>query len=383
MKALSVIHYPFYGGPANQILQLRAPLAELGWDNPVVLPLPTGDAARRLTADGCEVVEIRLGRLRAVRKPSVHINTAASLWPDIRRLRRAIRSTRADVVMIHGIVNPHSTIAARLEGVPVVWQVLDSRTPAPLINIMMPVVRRTAAVIMSTGAEVAIHHGLDPARTLSYFPPVDIERFGPDASARESARRELRAGEGPLVGMLANLNPQKGHRYFVEAASLVHKRRPDARFVILGGIFDTHREYAVEMRQAVSRLGLSAVMSFVDPGDRASLLLPALDLFVLSSERRSEGIPTAMLEAMSCGVPVVAAAVGSVPETLNGSAAGRLVPPERSDLLAAAILDEIELPDRLRIRSAAARATAVARFDRRRCAEVHVLAFQHALASSP
>ncbi len=79
-------------------------------------------------------------------------------------------------------------------------------------------------------------------------------------------------------------------------------------------------------------------------GDRDDVadLLPAFDVFALPS--RYEGLPTAVAEAMACGVPVVAAAVNAVPDLVEPGVSGLLVPPARPDLLAAAISYLLDRP---------------------------------------
>jgi len=79
-------------------------------------------------------------------------------------------------------------------------------------------------------------------------------------------------------------------------------------------------------------------------GERADVLsiLPAFDVFALPS--RYEGLPTAIVEAMICGVPVVATAVNSVPDLVLPDETGLLVPPHRPHLLAAAIQHLLDSP---------------------------------------
>jgi glycosyltransferase involved in cell wall biosynthesis len=357
-------------------------LAHLGWENPVVLPDDGNVAAERLAAAGVEVHTMPLGRLRATADLDVQLRFATGLRGDIRRLRGLIRAHRADVVVLHGIVNPQAAFAAHLERIPTVWQVLDTRTPEPLVRTVVPVMRRTAGAIMSTGRAVAEAHGLQPDRdrVIEYFPPVDIQVFTSDQARRNDARAILGlAPEAPVIGTLGNLNPQKGHEYFIDAAAQLHAMAPDVRFVILGAPFDTHRDYERRLRDRIAQQGLSESFLIRDPGDRVVDLLPALDIYVLSSVRRSEGIPTAMLEALSCGIPVVASAVGAVPETLTDTGAGELVAPEASDELFRVLSSLLKDPAALGAMAARARELACARFSSEACAATHQQAFELAM----
>ena len=80
-------------------------------------------------------------------------------------------------------------------------------------------------------------------------------------------------------------------------------------------------------------------------GQRNDVLdvLPAFDVFALPS--RYQGLPTAIVEAMICGVPVIATAVNAVPDLVIPGEAGVLAPPRRPDLLAAALRHLLDSPD--------------------------------------
>jgi glycosyltransferase involved in cell wall biosynthesis len=82
---------------------------------------------------------------------------------------------------------------------------------------------------------------------------------------------------------------------------------------------------------------LEGVFALRDAGTRVPELMPGFDALVLSSVPRSEGMPTVILEAMACGLPVIATDVGAVSEVLASGETGLLVPPEDTEELAAAI----------------------------------------------
>src|SRR5207253_8180460 len=101
--------------------------------------------------------------------------------PSVRTLGAAIDSTGADVVQIGGLVNPHAALAARRRGAAVVWQIVDSRSPALVRRLAMVLVRRLADAVMFDGEGlVPLHGGASLAMpTFVYFPPVDTGRFIP------------------------------------------------------------------------------------------------------------------------------------------------------------------------------------------------------------
>ncbi|MEK6529428.1 MAG: glycosyltransferase, partial [candidate division NC10 bacterium] len=91
----------------------------------------------------------------------------------------------------------------------------------------------------------------------------------------------------------------------------------------------------------------------------------AMDCFALASTR-TEGVPQSLLQAMAAGVPVVASAVGGIPEAIEDGATGLLVPPGDPAALAAALGSVLKDPEAARRRAAAGRALVAARFSRER-----------------
>ncbi len=169
---------------------------------------------------------------------------------------------------------------------------------------------------------------------------------GPDMDA---ARTRLRSADAQgrardalglpvdatVVGTVGRLTFQKAPEDFL--AAMVALRRPEVIGVWVGG-----GELADDIaRQAKELDGARVVLA----GERDDVLeiLPAFDVFAMTS--RYEGLPTAVVEAMMCGVPVVATAVNSVPDLVIPGETGLLVPPERPDLVANAIGYLLDTPD--------------------------------------
>lgn len=386
MNLLYVVHYPVFGGPHNRAVRLHSPLAERRWQTIVLLPDEPGNAAERLQQSGVEVVKVPLHRLREKADPRLHFRLALSFPREIARIRRLLRERHIDVVLVNGLVNPHAAIAARLEKVPVVWQILDTRTPKTLRRVMMPLVARLSHVVMTTGMEVArVHPGAIALsdRLIPFFPPVDTDLFLPSDERRVTAREELGLTPDDLViGNVSNVNPQKGHRTFIRAAAALRQMYPDLRFVILGATYSNHAAYAEALWREAASLGLSFDDNLIvrDPGSRVAALAPAFDVFWLTSEPRSEGIPTVVEEAMALALPVVTVDVGAVREAVEDGVTGYIVPPLDPQAIADTtilLLRDFELRARM---GAEGRRRAVERFDVEVCADAHIRAFETAIA---
>lgn len=377
MRLLSVIHGPVYGGGHNQIIRLRKPLLERGWETIALVPTEPGSAAPRLREAGVEVVSLPLHRLRATRDPGVHARFVRSLAPEVRAIRRLLREKSIDLVQVHGPTNPHAAIAARLEGLPVVWQLYDTRTPMALRRLAMPMVVRLADVVMTTGLGVArVHPGAIEMgeRLVTFIPPVDPSEFRLDPAQRDAARRELGISpRGTVVGTVGNLNPSKGHEYLVRAAGMFRRRHPLAVVRILGADSPAHSVYMSDLRREAGALG--DAVRFIDPGSRVAQLMPGLDVFVLASVPLSEGVPTVIIEAMSCALPIVATDVGSVREVVEDGVNGFVVPPEDQSALASAIERLVDDPERRMSMGLVNRRAAQERLGIDQCVEAHVRAY--------
>lgn len=164
---------------------------------------------------------------------------------------------------------------------------------------------------------------------------VDLEPF--DRADRAAARAGLGlAPQTPLVGWLGRLDPKKRVEDFIDAAALVHRDRPDARFLVIGGADAFLPDYETELKARATRLGLGGALVFL--GDRADVpeLLAALDVFVWLS--RGEGMPHVVAEAGAARLPVVATADNGTLEQIEDGVSGLFVPHESPSAVAASVL---------------------------------------------
>jgi glycosyltransferase involved in cell wall biosynthesis len=386
MKVLSVVHSPFFGGPHNEALRLKEPLSRRGWEIEVALPDEPGSAAPRLEAGGVPVHAMPLSRLRASPDPRLLLRFVRDFAPTVRRLEAAIEATGADVVQIGGLVNPHAAFAAHHHGAAVVWQIVDSRAPAPLRRLAMLFVRRLADAVMFDGeALVELHGGREslPVPAFVYFPPVDTQRFTPSAERRQELREQVGIpADAPVVGTVSSLNPMKGLEHFLNATALVAAARPETWFVVVGGAPESHLAYEDRLRRQADALALPNPVVFAGERDDVERYYPAFDVHVISSLPRSEGTTTTAMEAQACGVPVVATRVAAVAEVVGDGVTGLLVPPERPGAIADAILCLLD-DDALRVRmGAAGRESVLERFDSHRAADLYVRVYEAALAQA-
>lgn len=181
------------------------------------------------------------------------------------------------------------------------------------------------------GRELAVARGFPERRTIVVPNGVDGVRFRPDGALRRATRAAWGiAGGATLIGVVARLDPMKGHSVFLEAARRMRARRGDLRFVCVGS---GPEEPA--LRAAARTLGLGGDLIFAPERPDAEAALNALDLLVLPSVF-GEGFPNVLGEALACGLPCVASDVGAARAILGED--GTIVPPDDAAALADACL---------------------------------------------
>jgi glycosyltransferase involved in cell wall biosynthesis len=386
MRVLSVIHHPIFCGPTNRNAKIAKLLAESGIELEVVLPDEPGTAAPRLREAGVTVRTIELGRFRASRDPRVNVQVLNQTRGDIHRLRKLLRMGDFDAIVLNGLHNPHGAIAASLEDVPIVWQVIDTFGPSIVRWGLTPLVLGLADVVMSTGTAVAeAHPGVMRLgkRVVTFFPPVDTELFKPDRSRRTAARAKLGIDDGDIVvGAVSNLNPMKGHQWFIRGLAALRERGIPARGVILGASYPWHNEYEQKIRTEATQLGFTLDDDLIirDPESHVAELASAFDVFWMTSEPRSEGIPTTVGEAMALELPVVAGDVGSTREAVIDGQTGYIVPPCDPDAFAERTVHILTRDGLGAALGQRARVQAIKTFGLEVCTARHVAAFDRAVA---
>jgi len=149
--------------------------------------------------------------------------------------------------------------------------------------------------------------------------------------------------DAPLVGVVARVDPLKGLEDFIDAALLVSRRHPEARFLIVGAPLPGVGEAYLEvLRAKIARLGLEDLVILTGARTDVPEILPELTVSVLPS--LTEGLSNSLLEAMAARLPTIATAVGGNPEIVEDGVTGFLVPPSSPTALAAAIGRVLESP---------------------------------------
>ena len=206
--------------------------------------------------------------------------------------------------------------------------------------------------------KILLADGVAPSRAVTVHEGIDLGHVA--AAPPANLHEELWLPHGsPIVGNVAALVPHKGQRHFVEAAALVVREVPDARFVIAG-----EGELRPTLEHLIKHLNLEKHVMLA--GFRPDVLSvhKAFDIFVMSSI--TEGLGTSLLDAMACGRPIVATTAGGMPEVVQDGKTGILVPPRNDQAMADAIVKLLKDPGLRERMGAAGLARANAEFSAER-----------------
>jgi glycosyltransferase involved in cell wall biosynthesis len=263
-------------------------------------------------------------RLRQLRPSVLHVH---HVWPSADRY-------------LHGLARaagvPHVVVTEHIVGHP------NSEAQRRLKHAELAGADAVTAVSGAVADSLARDYGV--ARSALRVVPNGADP--PDEDAEWPAARAFRAELGlgmyrPLWVCAARLEEQKGHAVLLDALARLRGRSLDFVVALAG---EGSLRGVLERRAA--ELGLGAKVRFLGQVETLGPLLMAADLVVLPS--LWEGLPLTLLEAMARGRPVVASAVGGVPEVIDDGVHGRLVPPGDAAALALALEECHHKPDAAR-----------------------------------
>ncbi len=248
-----------------------------------------------------------------------------------RRLAKHFRSEKIDAVVTVGAGDKMfwGRIAARMAGVPVVCCALHSTGWPDGVGRL----NRCLTMITDAFIGVAPAHGrflVDfekfPKSKVFVIPNgIDTDRFTACPITRDEVRSELGIPwDAPVLGIVAALRPEKNHALFVQIATALSGRIPDARFIIVG---DGPERPSIERH--IRDLGLQSRIHLLGNRKDIHRILTSMDVFALTS--LNEANPVSILEALSCEIPVVASRVGSISESVLEGITGFTIDPSDCD----------------------------------------------------
>ena len=341
-RVLMVLDSFSFGGAENLV-------AELGRYGPASLRITAASLAP--AAAGRNEM---LSRLEAAGLDPAFLSVRRLLDPrGFINLVRALRHSDADVIHAHlGYSATLVPLAARLAGKPVVAtlhlspQRHNRRAEWFKEHLAVRIPARLGRLVLVS------QHGYDDYARV-HGPATDswrVIRNGIDVR-RYRTRRMIRSAAAPVWASIAALRPDKNHLDLVRAWAGVVAEHPRARLLIVG-----EGPMRTDIEIATAAAGLRDSIKLLGRREDVPDILSAVDGVVSASV--DEALPTALIEAAACGLPVVAADAGGTSEVVVDGVTGRLVPLRDVHALTRALLDIIGDPDQAARYGAAGRARA-------------------------
>ena len=318
MKIVQVIPYFCFGGAETMCENLTYALKNLGHEVLVnsLYDRPT-PISRRMEQAGVTIrfLDKRLG-------------LDLSMVP---KLAGILREEKPDAVHTHLDTIKYAVLAARLAGirtcVHTVQNVAEKEAEGRLQKIINGFYFRTGwslpvALSPLVQQTIADFYGMDCAAIPVVFNGVDLSRWEP---------KKDYSLENPVTLLhIGRFMPQKNHMGLLQAFSRILKTLPECHLRLIGD-----GELVEQVRDCAIQLGLEKQVEFLGSQENVYPFLKEADLFLLPSE--FEGMPMTLIEAMGVGLPIVATAVGGVPDMLEDGESAFLTPCDPAAVAAAAV----------------------------------------------
>ena len=310
MKKLCILHALAdgrLGGPGVRIVRVHSVLRrQLGEDFETVVACPELEPPDYFSRLGVRHVMVEWSKPQQERPFVTGVAWLARvLCVDLRKAIRVMRAVKPTVVHVNGAILMAPVIAGLVCRKGVVWHFNDVTVPK-LYAWLSSMIVRVCGINPVAASEAVIKYYRLPINTRVIYPPAGFIRQG---VKKPSGRRAV-------VGVMANLNPSKGVDEAIKAFAVLRDKGVNAHLVIAGRALKNKSWYYLELLEMVRGLKLEETVRFVgfvrDPG----AWYGSIDVLAFFS--RAEAAPLAVIEAMACGIPVVASDIPATREVLGG-----------------------------------------------------------------
>jgi glycosyltransferase involved in cell wall biosynthesis len=269
------------------------------------------------------------------------------------QLLRYLRKTEPDILHIHDIpaLAPIIIVIGRLVGIKRIaysihgvwkfysWKKLIIKNSWKVANSSVKVFLPVSRFVQSFWEK---EYAIPSSKVALLYNGIDLCKFELEQIDKKSASDLI--DQGPVIGTVGSLTPKKGHKFLLQAAPMVLKEFPKARFIIVG-----EGELRERLEELSSKLGILHRVTFTGARSDIPQLLRKFNIFVFPSawekgQRIGEAFPIAILEAMAMERPVIASNFSGIPEVIDDGETGLLVPPANPEALAKAIIWVLKHP---------------------------------------
>lgn len=311
MKKITVVHIEagrhLYGGALQVAYLLDALKNNVNVNNIVICPLGSEVAEHFSKHNECKIIPIKM-------KGDLDIGLT---W----KVKRILAQEKADILHIHSRrgADIYGGLAAKMLNIPsILTRRVDNPESRWWCKIKYRLFNQTVAI--SDGIrQVLLNQGLSPNQVKTVRSVVDTEHYQPIQNSAWFTDTFNVQAEHFVIGIVAQLIERKGHLVLFNALKELLKSYPQIKVLVLG-----RGPQAQHLKNKVAELDLQQAVYF--SGFRADLeqVLPNLD--VLVHPAYMEGLGVSLLQACACETPVIASAVGGIPEAIEEKVNGLLVP---------------------------------------------------------
>ena len=344
-RALVLMAHPGHGGIMRTLAALDEAAPQFGWELHFVFPM----AVEQVATVGLAARATYLAGINRWRR----ITGLARLPMILAALIGEVRRQQASLIYSVTLSSfPYGYLAARACKTGVLVHIYSSygvatpyrrywlgRAPDVIAPSRDSLERARAAIGDFAGRARVVYNG------------VDVARIAAAAGSPAGTDGLIASAGGPVIGMVANMDRRKNPMALVEATPRLVRRVRDVRVLLVGSFPDAR--YHDEVLARARALGVAANVQLTGFQVNPFPFVEACDVIVLPAQR--DPFPIALLEAMALGKPVVATAVGGIPEMIADGETGYVVPPNDVDGLASRVLALLEDPGRRVVMGQAAR----------------------------
>lgn len=322
MKVLHIeLGKHLYGGAKQVTFIMRGLRDDFGVEN-ILLATQGSAIAKEMQQQGFGVIEVPAGGDLDI----------GLIW----RIKKVIQTVQPDIVHIHSRrgADVFGGLAARLAKVPaVISRRVDNPEPRWVTQWKYGLYQKV--ITISDGIrEVLLSQGLATSKVETVRSSLAKDATC-DCDTHKFAQRFDLPENAFVIGVVAQLIERKGHKYLLQALPELLKRHPEIKVIFFG-----QGKYRSELESEIERLDLQETVQFAGFVKDMPALFGCLDLVVHPA--LMEGLGVSLLQASQQGVPIVASAVGGIPEAVEDNVNGLLVPPAEMEALQSAILRLME-----------------------------------------
>jgi len=359
------------GGAERALLGLVDAIRHVGVEPLVAMPRREA-AVARLASREIRAVPLSVPRWRhGVSLPML------PLFPF--RLRSRVAPAEIDLVHVNNYRSaPIGSFVSRWFGVPCVCHIRELITSDKIREYLLHLPDALIAVSDAV-AQALVEGGLPQDRIVVVRSGIALHEAPPEAETMGLRESLGISPHDPVLGIVAHVLPHKGYDDLIYALPLLQEKLPHVKCLIVGGT--PRKRYLQKLLQLAERLSVKDRLILVGEKENVVPFLHAMDVFVLPSW--TEGLPITVLEGMAAGKPVVATAVGGIPEVVRDGETGLLVPSGEPGRFAEALIRLLETPILAKAMEEAGRAWAEKAFSLEQEVKQTCALYRHVLAVSP